>query len=84
MLIRLIGLISVERLETQVDQAKHVTLKSTLGTLKTVRDTVAHTHLKGVTRTLDAPLRDNTEFSTRLRRTSRHRSDHVARGMVAC
>jgi hypothetical protein len=55
MLIRLVGLITVERLEQQVDQAKHDTLKSTLGALKTVRDSAAHTHLKGTTRTLDAP-----------------------------
>ncbi len=55
MLIRLVGLVTVERLEMQVDQAKHVTLKSTLGSLKVVRDSVAHTHLKGTTRTLDAP-----------------------------
>jgi hypothetical protein len=55
MLIRLIGLISVERIEGSVDPAKHVSFKSTLGTLKVLRDSVAHTHLKGVTRTLDAP-----------------------------
>jgi hypothetical protein len=55
MLIRLVGLVTVERLEKQVDQAKHDTLKSTLGTLKIVRDSAAHTHLKGTTRTLDAP-----------------------------
>jgi hypothetical protein len=55
MLIRLIGVISVEVVESRVDQAKHVGLKSTLGNLRVVRDSVAHTHLKGVTRTLDAP-----------------------------
>ena len=55
MLIRLVGLITVERLENQVDQAKHITMKSTLGSLRVVRDSVAHTHLKGTTRRLDAP-----------------------------
>ena len=55
MLIRLLGLVTVERLESQVDQPKHVTMKSTLGSLKTVRDSVAHTHLKGTARSLDAP-----------------------------
>jgi hypothetical protein len=55
MLIRLIGLITVERLEKQVDQAKHDALKSTLGSLKLKRDAAAHTHIKGTTRTLDAP-----------------------------
>ncbi|MGH7871240.1 MAG: hypothetical protein ACREQO_03355 [Candidatus Binatia bacterium] len=55
MLIRLVGLVSVERLEQQVDQIKHETLKSTLGSLRVARDSVAHTHLKGTTRGLDAP-----------------------------
>jgi hypothetical protein len=55
MLIRLVGIISVEVIESKVDPAKHVGLKSTLGNLRVVRDSVAHTHLKGVTRTLDAP-----------------------------
>ncbi|MFN0165951.1 MAG: hypothetical protein ACKV22_05915 [Bryobacteraceae bacterium] len=55
MLIKLIGLIGVERIEGRVDAAKHVTLKSTLGNLRVTRDSLAHTHLKGVTRTLDAP-----------------------------
>jgi hypothetical protein len=55
MLIRLIGLVTVERLESQFDQTKHHLFKSTLASLKIVRDSVAHTHLKGATRTLDAP-----------------------------
>jgi hypothetical protein len=55
MLVKLVGLIGVERLEGRVDQAKHAVLKSSLGSLKVVRDSVAHTHLKGATRTLDAP-----------------------------
>ena len=55
MLIRLLGLICLEEIESKLDQAKLVTLKSTLGNLRVVRDSVAHTHLKGVTRTLDAP-----------------------------
>ncbi len=55
MLIKLLGIITVEKIEKQLDQAKHVTLKSTLGNLKVVRDAVAHTHLKGTARTLDAP-----------------------------
>jgi hypothetical protein len=55
MLISLIGLVMVERLENQLDQTKHLLFKSTLGSLKVVRDSAAHTHLKGATRTLDAP-----------------------------
>ena len=55
MLIKLLGLITVERLENEVDLKKHLTLKSTLGSLRVVRDSIAHTHLKGTARALDAP-----------------------------
>jgi hypothetical protein len=55
MLIRLIGIISVERIEKLVDPTKSTVMMSTLVSLKTVRDNVAHTHLKGATRSLDAP-----------------------------
>lgn len=55
MLIQVVGLIGVERLEKDMDQAKLAVLKSSLGTLKSIRDTVAHTHIKGTTSTLSAP-----------------------------
>lgn len=55
MLIKTIGLIEVERIETSVNQAKHGAFKAALDSLKKVRNTLAHTHLKGATRTLDAP-----------------------------
>ena len=62
MLIRLVGIIAVEVLESQVDQATHASFKSTLGSLRVVRDRVAHTHLQGVTTTLDAPSVTSRSF----------------------
>lgn len=55
MLIRLLGLVNVERIEAQVDETKYQIFKSKLSSLKQARDREAHTHLKGVTRTIDAP-----------------------------
>lgn len=55
MLIRLLGLINVEKIEARVDQSKHDTMKSALSALKTQRNSEAHTHLKGTLRTINAP-----------------------------
>jgi hypothetical protein len=55
MLIRLLGLIAVESIERQVDPATHGRMTSALSTLKLQRNSEAHTHLKGVTRTVTAP-----------------------------
>ena len=55
MLIRLVGLINVEKIEKTVDQHKQAKLKATLAALKIVRDSQAHTHTKGTTQRIDAP-----------------------------
>lgn len=55
MLIRLLGLINVEKIEARVDQVKRDRLKSALSSLKVQRNTEAHTHLKGTARTINAP-----------------------------
>lgn len=55
MLVRMVGLISVERIERRVDQTKRSNLEATLSVLKTIRDSEAHTHIKGVTRTINSP-----------------------------
>lgn len=55
MLIRLIGLINFERIERTVDQRKRSDLETTLSSLKSIRDSQAHTHIRGVTTTINAP-----------------------------
>jgi hypothetical protein len=55
MLIRLLGLVNVERIEARVNQAKLASFKAALSSLKTARNLEAHTHLKGMTHTLNAP-----------------------------
>ncbi len=55
MLMQLLGIINLERLERHLDPVKFQLMESNLETLKTCRDTEAHTHLKGVTKRLDAP-----------------------------
>ncbi|OQY79666.1 MAG: hypothetical protein B6D41_22320 [Chloroflexi bacterium UTCFX4] len=55
MLIRLIGMIKVERVESRVDPVKLAKLKAQLNALKDPRNTVAHNPIIGMTLTLDAP-----------------------------
>lgn len=55
MLMQVIGLVNIEKLERKVDPVKYARLISTLGTLKASRNGEAHTHIKGVARTIDAP-----------------------------
>lgn len=55
MLIKLVGIIKVENLEAKINKTRFLNLKSALGNLKQVRDSVAHTYIKGTTINLDAP-----------------------------
>jgi hypothetical protein len=55
MLGRVIGLMNVEKLERRLDTSVHTKFVATLSTLKTSRDSEAHTHLKGATKVLNAP-----------------------------
>ena len=55
MLIPVIGLIRLEMLESKVDQTKLDLMIAALNTLKTQRNPLAHTHIKGATLTIDAP-----------------------------
>jgi hypothetical protein len=50
-----IGLSGLEKLESKLDSGKFARLESALSTLKIVRDTHAHTYLKGTIPTLTAP-----------------------------
>jgi hypothetical protein len=63
MLIRLIGLVNVERLETRVDRGKQARLQAALAALVVVRNSEAHTHLKGVTRAINAPSVTLSQFN---------------------
>lgn len=55
MLTQVIGRKGVIRLEKRVDPVKLQVLQATLSTLKRSRDNEAHTHIKGITKRLDAP-----------------------------
>lgn len=63
MLMKLVGLIGVERIERQLDVGIHIRFVSTLGTLKKQRDSEAHTYIKGTTRNIDAPSVTIAKFS---------------------
>jgi hypothetical protein len=57
MLISLIGIVTCEKLEAQIQIAVHTKFLAQLKSLKTIRDGLAHTYLKGpaATMTIDAP-----------------------------
>lgn len=55
MLMQVIGLIMLETIESRVDQTKLQHMQAALNALKSQRDPVAHTHIKGVTIRIDAP-----------------------------
>ena len=55
MLIQVIGIVGVEKVEAKIDPVIDSVFRSNLGSLKNIRDSEAHTHLKGFTRTIDAP-----------------------------
>ncbi len=64
MLMRLIGLVCLEKVEKKLELTAQITLlKSNLGNLKRSRNEAAHTHLKGVTRTYLAPSRILGDFN---------------------
>ena len=63
MLIQTIGIIKLEKLERKLDEAKFQPMQAELKNLKKPRDTEAHTHIKGVTKLLDAPSVTRKRFS---------------------
>jgi hypothetical protein len=63
MLGRVVGLAHVERIERRVDPSIHARFIGTLSTLSTVRNAEAHTHLKGVTRAINAPSVTRAQFA---------------------
>lgn len=64
MFISLIGLIELEKLEIKLERTAKITLlKSYLGNLKPTRNDAAHTHLRGITKTYNAPSRTLGDFN---------------------
>lgn len=55
MLMSVVGIVNVEKIESKVDPVIHARFISALGNLKVARNKEAHTHIKGVMRTIDAP-----------------------------
>lgn len=62
MLIKLIGIINLERLEGMLDAGKFQKMVAALKSLKKVRDAQAHTHLTITTKILDAPSVTKNKF----------------------
>ena len=62
MLIQVIGIINVEELERMVDPRKFDAMKTSLGYLKSRRDSLAHTYIDQVTTSVDAPSLVNFHF----------------------
>jgi hypothetical protein len=62
MLKRIVGLSGVEQIEAELGALALDRLRGVLGELKAVRNTNAHTHLKGATPRLDAPSLTTRRF----------------------
>lgn len=62
MLTQLLGIITLMKLERKLHPVKFQLMEAALETLKTYRDSEAHTHLKGITKRLDAPSVTRNSF----------------------
>jgi hypothetical protein len=62
MLIQTIGIIKLEKLERKLDAAKFQRMQATLKSLRDSRDSEAHTHIRGVTKRLNAPSVTRNSF----------------------
>jgi len=63
MLIRTLGIITVEKVEKSVDQQKRAKLESELKNLATIRNSLAHTYVRGIQVQIDAPSVTMGRFS---------------------
>lgn len=63
MLIKVLGLVAVEKIEGSADPLIKARFESHLSALKVIRDSEAHTHLKNFTRNIDAPSLTLARFS---------------------
>jgi hypothetical protein len=64
LLIKVIGLMNFEKLERNVKPISLVTFSSTLSSLKSSRNSHAHTHIKGCTAQVNAPSWTKGDFMT--------------------
>jgi len=66
MLMKSVGIVALEKLEHKLENggAKITILKSTLGRLRGHRNDAAHTFIKGVTNTFDAPSMIKNDFNS--------------------
>lgn len=55
LLSKVIGIVVFERIEGKIDSQKLQLFTSTISTLVTKRNSEAHTHIRGVAKTIDAP-----------------------------
>ena len=62
MVIRLLGIVTVEKIERLIDPNIREQMVLALSALKRQRDPEAHTHLKRMTRTINAPSVTITQF----------------------
>jgi len=62
MLMRLVGMINIERLEQILDLHKFTKMTSSLSALKQRRDELAHTYIKGTTPIIDTPSLTKDRF----------------------
>jgi len=62
MLMRIIGIINLEKLEQKVDPIKFHIMKSALGTLAISRNKAAHKYIHGTTTSIDAPSATSGHF----------------------
>ena len=62
LLIKVVGLMNFEKLERKINPLSLVTLKATLDKLKPLRNSHAHTYLKGCTQVLNAPSVTKGDF----------------------
>ncbi len=61
-LLNLLGLINLEKMERILDQNKFIQMKSSLGSLKQLRDSHAHTFIPGTTAQFTAPSSTKAHF----------------------
>ena len=64
MLIAVVGIITIERIETKLERGGKITLlKQHLGNLKQSRNSAAHTHITGTPNAYDAPSVIKSQFN---------------------